>query len=151
MAKRASSVSEIQILIQRLEYLGGRIIMAERLELTPTVKVEIFRQLGYSEKKNEKGNLVFRCAGTGQTIKDIYISEYKICAKRLEQFYQVLHSLKSEQLRHICELRYCSGYSWSDTAYMIGKSEQTCYAYRNIIKDIFAQHGCLWAIGIDAE
>ena len=58
MAKRASSVSEIQILIQRLEYLGGRIIMAERLELTPTVKVEIFRQLGYSEKKNEKGGTV---------------------------------------------------------------------------------------------
>ena len=152
MAKRASSVSEVQVMIERLQYLAGRVVVAEGLELRGDIKAKIFKKMGYTMSKNEAtGKLVFTCGGTGETIKDIYVNEYYRVAKKLEQFYTVLNHIKSERLKLLCEYRYSKGYSWAECGEMLGVSEASCYAYRNIIKDIFVKHNCEWAIGVDAD
>lgn len=154
MSKRAKNATEIQILMERLQYLAGKILMTRSL-LLPSEKEEMCLALGLRKRvsTDEKGKEKITYSYTEEScrlISDIYKRQYIQCAKKLDRFYKTLDCLQSEEIRFVCELRFVDGYSWKEIRRRINRSEQTCLSYRRIIVDVFKKENCSWALNYDA-
>ena len=154
MGKRAVGITEIKILTERLMYLAGNLKVAEGYYISEKAKKEILLHLGYDvqeyEKDGEKKER-FICQKTGtNSLKLTYLQQYKECAKKLSEFYEVLDKMPNERLKFIAELRYVEGYAWKEIAKRIGESIQTIYGYRSVILKILRENNLEWVLRFDS-
>lgn len=153
MSKRAKNTTEIQILMERVQYLAGKLIIANALGL-PEEKAKLFRRLGYkSEKFVRDGKEKIRFIANENatlTLDNQYLKQYKKCAEALDKFYKTVDLLQSEKLKYVAELRYVEGCSWKEISKKLGESDSICYTYRRIIDQTFKEKGLDWILSYDA-
>ena len=142
MAKRARHMSGLQCCMERLQYLAGKSLTVKGMML-PTYKQEICKALGLYTTYNEDGKLEVFVSKCGTiTLGELYVSQYKECAKKFDRFYELVNKMPSQKLKMVAELRFVEGYSWKDIAEEIDESLLTVYGYKEYFIRLFKDEGC---------
>ena len=142
MGMKVKTKPEIKIMMDRLEYLAGKVWMTKYF-LKDAESEKIMKQLGY--EKTAEGKWKFECA----TVDDTYLINYLIVARKLKKFYRALNKLPNEKLKRLAELRYVEGWAWKEIAKEIEESERMTISYRETLVNHFQENDCAWAMKND--
>lgn len=140
--KRARHMSGLQCCMERLQYLAGKNIMVRGM-LLPKYKQEIAKALGmYVVEKEDGTKEITVDKGGAMTLGNLYVEQYKECAKKFDRFYELVNKMPSQKLKMVAELRFVEGYSWKDIADEIDESIMTVYEYKKYFIELFNDEGC---------
>ena len=143
MGMKVKTKPEIKIMMDRLEYLAGKVWMAKHY-LNDAERDNIMKRLGYEKIGENKWK--FECA----TVEDTYLINYLIVARKLKKFYRALNKLPNEKMKRLAELRYVEGWAWKEIAKEIEESERMTLSYRETLVKYFKENDCTWALKNDS-
>ena len=145
MGKANRTKTEIQVMIDRLQWLAGKRILMRGLILKED-SAYVLKAIGAKKfvKKDVDGKEKISCEyneNGERLLHEIFIKEYTNVAQKLTVFYKAVEKLPTEKMKEICELLYVDGYSLNYVAIKERVTVQTMYSYRDEIVSHLKSNG----------